>query len=261
MRFANAIVLAFVLLMLLLPSASAARPVIYATWTSTPPTIDGVFTPGEWSSPQIRFEAPTYPESYVLPTYAYFVYDESNLYVMVDAVGDKTDDEMDECLLWFNFDEDTLWVKVIVDITGAAGKEVTTPFHGVVGFGTSDNSQDQHKIYEFSVPLTLLEAEPGEAIDFCSPMEKYGSSMPYDPSHDDTPSRDNVWPLGLSSPPSDRSEWGQLVLGSPSPVGGIVTPLNTFAILVPWLAVIGLAGCAATVVVVAKKEKLLSAVT
>jgi hypothetical protein len=40
-----------------------------------------------------------------------------------------------------------------------------------------------------------------------------------------------------------------------APVGGIVAPVNTFAVLAPWLAVIGLVGCIGTVVVVAKKRR------
>jgi hypothetical protein len=37
--------------------------------------------------------------------------------------------------------------------------------------------------------------------------------------------------------------------------GGIVTPVNTFAVLSPWLAVVGAVGCIGTVVVVAKKRR------
>jgi hypothetical protein len=43
------------------------------------------------------------------------------------------------------------------------------------------------------------------------------------------------------------------VAGSCCAVGGCVQPVNTFALLSPWLAVIGLVGCVA-VVVVAKKR-------
>lgn len=39
------------------------------------------------------------------------------------------------------------------------------------------------------------------------------------------------------------------------PVGGVVIPVNVFAVLAPWLAVIGLVGCIGTVVVVAKKRR------
>jgi hypothetical protein len=41
----------------------------------------------------------------------------------------------------------------------------------------------------------------------------------------------------------------------PPAVGGVVEPANTFAVLVPWLAVIGLVGCIGTVFVVAKKRR------
>ncbi|MGD0549247.1 MAG: hypothetical protein ABSA81_01710 [Candidatus Bathyarchaeia archaeon] len=44
------------------------------------------------------------------------------------------------------------------------------------------------------------------------------------------------------------------VAGSCCAVGGCVQPVNTFGILSPWLAVIGLVGCIGTVVVVAKKR-------
>jgi len=40
-----------------------------------------------------------------------------------------------------------------------------------------------------------------------------------------------------------------------APVGGIVIPANNFAIVAPWLAVIGLVGCIGTAVVVAKKRR------
>ncbi len=40
------------------------------------------------------------------------------------------------------------------------------------------------------------------------------------------------------------------------PVGGCVQPVNNLAILPPWLVVIGLVGCSATVVVVARKRRL-----
>lgn len=39
------------------------------------------------------------------------------------------------------------------------------------------------------------------------------------------------------------------------PVGGIVIPVDTFAVLGPWVAVMALVGCIGTVVVVAKKRR------
>ena len=45
------------------------------------------------------------------------------------------------------------------------------------------------------------------------------------------------------------------VAGPCCAVGGCVQPVNTFALLSPWLAVIGLVGCIGTVAVVAKKRE------
>jgi hypothetical protein len=44
-------------------------------------------------------------------------------------------------------------------------------------------------------------------------------------------------------------------VATPVPVGGVVMPVNTFAIFAPWLAVIGVVACIGTVVVVAKKRR------
>jgi hypothetical protein len=41
----------------------------------------------------------------------------------------------------------------------------------------------------------------------------------------------------------------------PAPVGGLVIPANTLALVAPWLAVIGVVGCIGTAVVVAKKRR------
>jgi LPXTG-motif cell wall-anchored protein len=38
-------------------------------------------------------------------------------------------------------------------------------------------------------------------------------------------------------------------------VGGYVRPVNTFGLIAPWLAVIGLVGCIGTGAVLAKKRK------
>ena len=39
----------------------------------------------------ISLQITRHPDSYVLPTYVYFLNDNSNLYILVDAVGDHTD--------------------------------------------------------------------------------------------------------------------------------------------------------------------------
>jgi len=47
-----------------------------------------------------------------------------------------------------------------------------------------------------------------------------------------------------------------LTFGNPAaPVGGVMIPVNKFAVLAPWLAVIGLVGCIGAAVVVAKNRR------
>lgn len=239
MRFANLLISSLVLLLLILPSVSAASPVIHATWTSSPPTIDGIFAPGEWSGPQIVFEASTYPASYVLPTYVYFVNDASNLYVMVDAVGDTHDFSTDECLMWFNYDGHGFPLNE-VKIEGLSGTETTTPFHAKIGYGSSPNGAVDHKIYEFSIPLSWLGIAPGQPIQFCSPAYQKGRSLGYDSSN----GKDNIWPIGLiglTNGPVPLDLWGQVqVSAPPSPVGGFIEPVNKLAIFAPYVALFGL---------------------
>jgi hypothetical protein len=47
-----------------------------------------------------------------------------------------------------------------------------------------------------------------------------------------------------------------LTLGNAAAVGGVVIPVNMFAVLAPWLAVIGVVGCIVTVAIVARKRQL-----
>ena len=74
-----------------LPLVNSTRPVIRSAWTSTPPQIDGAFAPDEWANPQMVFQVPPYPKD-CLDASVYFANDGAKLYVMVDAIGDNTDD-------------------------------------------------------------------------------------------------------------------------------------------------------------------------
>ena len=124
-----------------------------------------------------------------------------------------------------------------------------------VGFGDSPNSATPHRIYEFSIPLTLISAMPGQSIDFSSPALGFKPvSMPYDPAT----GHDNVWPLGLVYDPSGilgEDTWGILSLSSGVPVGGVLEPLNKAAILAPYLSLITLLGTIAAAMT-AKKRRI-----
>jgi len=236
-----------------LPVATAPtlppRPVINSRWTGSPPSIDGVFTAGEWSNPQIFLTTPDYP----IAAYVYFLNDNSNLYVLVDAIGDMTDDANDECLLVFGFKSELPYFQVLVRIEGQDGEQVSNDFEGAIGFDVSPNSPSPppHKIYEFSIPFSYINAEPGQPIDFCSPaIGIKGASMPYDAGSE--PTRDNVWPYYLNI--GNIGTWGIFNQGQPRPVGGVLTPTNKLEVLAPYLALIGLVG--AVTVVVAMRRRL-----
>ena len=63
--------------------------------------------------------------------------DNSNLYVLVDAVGDKTFAGSDECLLVFGFTS-----RVALKVYGDGTLSPTTGFDGAVGFDSSPNSPE-----------------------------------------------------------------------------------------------------------------------
>jgi len=177
---------------------------------------------------------------YVKPTFVYFMNDNSRLYVLVDASGDGTNDGSDECLLVFGFPPPN---NVKVEIIGASGTRVTVNFDAAVGFDSSPNNQTAHKIYEFSIPFSYINAQPGQPLDFSSPLSGKHLSMPYDA----TTTHDNVWPVGLIE--SDISTYDTLDIGSPPiPVGGYMEPVNKLSIIAPYLTLLGLV---ATIAIVA----------
>ncbi|MEM3003916.1 MAG: hypothetical protein QXO25_01595 [Candidatus Bathyarchaeia archaeon] len=228
-----------------IPVTAAARPTVHSSWTASPPAIDGIYTAGEWANLQIVFKSPEYPESYVLPTYVYFLNDNMKLYVMVDAVGDINDHEQDVCLLWFDYKSEHPYRNVEVKVSGKKGVIVSDPFDAAVGFGSSPNSGVNHKIYEFGIPFSHIGLTPGGDIDFCSPFMKYGS-IPYDGDN----GKDNIWPqeLGMNLP-MKLDDWGILMTGISKPVGGLVVSARKLEILTPYLALAGLVAAASVAMI------------
>ncbi|MBD3207047.1 hypothetical protein GF319_11995 [Candidatus Bathyarchaeota archaeon] len=184
----------------------------------TPPLIDGVFTKGEWKVSQIYIVNNTeINEKTSIETYVYFLNDNKFLYVMVDATGDPTDSTglSDICLLVFQKNGD----EVRIHIEGTAGTTVDNDFFAKIGYGASPNNPNNHKIYEFKIPLEYLNIKAGENLDFCSPMEGKHGSMPYDGNT----LRDNIYPPGLLY--DDLSTWDEVEISKkPVAVGGQLLP-------------------------------------
>ena len=194
-------------LMLFAPRAAAAgRPVIYSKWTSSPPTIDGNFLTGEpWtSSLQITMLEPSFP----VTSYVYMLNDNTNLYVLVDAVDDHTSTAGDASLLVFDFTHQFRYK--VVDQSGFVWNSVSfsyVAYSGAVGgFGASPspNGDVNHRIYEFKIPLSDIDTQAGQVVDFSAPTGLKGSSIVYD----DSTTRDNIWPSGLNV--GDITTWGLL---------------------------------------------------
>ena len=225
------------------PFAYSQSPVINSQWTDTPPTIDGMVIVGEWSNLQLVMREPDYP----VEANAYFLNDESNLYVLVDAIEDITEDADDECLLVFDFE---LQIRVSIQGTSQNQQKSSEDFEAVIGFDSTPNRPEAHKIYEFCIPLSYINLEPGQAIEFCSPFWKSVASIPFDASggHEN----DNVWPpeIGLTQEwRTNRTLWGELSSENIAPVGGIITPANKLAILIPYLALVALIGAVISITI------------
>jgi hypothetical protein len=232
----------------MIPFAYSQRPVINSQYTVSPPTIDGTFTPSEWFNLQIVMTEPDFP----IDAFAYFMNDDSNLYVLVDAIEDTTENSnnpgpADECLLIFDFESNKI---IRIRGTSENWEKNSENFEAAIGFDSSPNSATTHKIYEFCIPFSYLNIEPGDPIDFCSPFWKNQASIPYDPTGGDF--NDNIWPPEIGTGTEwqeDRDLWGILSSGREATVGGIITPPNKLTILTPYLALAALIGAVISITI------------
>ncbi len=211
-------VFVFLFLFCLPMSALADRPeLVSRKFTGAAPSIDGIMGAGEWPGPpQIVFNQntePSPPYTYIIPTYVYFCNDLTYIYVLVDAVGDTTQNGYDECLLIFANGEKYILAEGLAD-----GRKCPDGIDYACGFGASPNSPSSHRIHEFRIPLSEINAIPGQIIDFCSPHDSkfkcfhMGGSLGFDAAN----GHDNIWPPGLDQvhnmSEASRGEWGLLQL-------------------------------------------------
>jgi hypothetical protein len=227
---------AFITLLSLLTSHlpiahSEPRPYIYSgNATGMTFTIDG--NPSDWETliPSLELNTQENPDkNYPVPSYVYFMNDTTDLYVLVDATGDTTDgldsncafskNCCDECYLRF----DTSRKVIEVEIGIIYGAFLTADFNppdveASIGFGTSVKSDTPHRIYEMKIPLSAIQAYPGQVINFFSPLIKeicdpYGGSIPFDGGTALSGDwKDNVYPFWLVE--TDVNTWAQLVLSN-----------------------------------------------
>jgi len=204
---------------------------VSSDYTDTPPTIDGVFTPGEWPATEaFVIDSPIH-------TRVYISNDDHFVYLFVDAAtysGDYTQDTGDDCdvVLYHNgkgiisqvFGDQSRHCEITHSATQPLGWSMAScTGKAMAGFGPSPDTAVHHRMYEFKVPLSSFNAAPGDIVSFGSPG--YNASMPHDASsgmHNDWPENSiisyyDTWAL-LHLAKSDRiavptlSQWGTLSL-------------------------------------------------
>jgi len=184
-------------------SAHAQGPTIVCQPLSgVPPTIDGGIGTGEWPA---AGNMVLQPPNYQIVTFFTCVYDAQNLYVLVDAVGDWTGGEGDECLLVFDLPPSHKIVEIWETATGIVHR-----FEGGAS-GQSEMGFDGNRAYEFMINLGSIGLQRGRSIPFYSPAQFKSpgvwASMPYDSDS----GKDNVFPYDLqvtAGPGPDASHVG-----------------------------------------------------
>ncbi len=171
------------------------RPDVTARWASTPPVIDGSFFSNEWND-AVHVDLVT-TDTGRTPATALIANDDRNLYVALDVTGDRTKDELDAAGLAFdvmNLDDpdqntdDRIGTGFVFRLGTHSFRETgyfnsmyeqywlrqspldTAPpraeLSAIYGFGTSPFESTPHRIFEFRIPLTMLNILPGQTIGF-----------------------------------------------------------------------------------------------
>jgi hypothetical protein len=181
-------------------SAQVSTNITSLPLAGSPPTIDGVMSAGEWIGPP---SASLRSTDYPIDTDVYFRNDAKYLYVLVDAIGDTTDDsgaaqcwQGDEALLVFGLPPNAMRAEIF-----AYDSIKTRPAYSVADQSDMGMSppgpSSQHRTYEFRIPLATLGVSPGGSIAFYSPREIKGPCGPVSMPYDGKTGRDNVYPAGL----------------------------------------------------------------
>jgi len=167
-------------------------PAISSPFTTTVPTIDGAMSPGEWADAHI--ENLSAISANFVPGLLFVKDDNERLYVAYDVTGDVTRDAYDTAAIGFDTFNDAIPRDGHDDQFALGGNicgeqahlvyssefefwilhdcpfDRSLPDHkglfGAWGFGTSDYSAADHRIYELAIPFALIKVQPGGTIGF-----------------------------------------------------------------------------------------------
>ena len=170
---------------------NGSTPTITSMWTDEAPTIDGVADPGEWDGTNAvdLVEADPVNE---LDSKLIVMNNATHLFVLYDVTGDTSEDEDDASSFSFdtgndetftNGEDDQFEMRCAPDMTahyiydGGWWSVDCSPFDqelpdhdglaGAYGFGPSEHEAADHRVFEYSIPLALIEASPGDVLGFC----------------------------------------------------------------------------------------------
>jgi hypothetical protein len=209
-----------------------APPRIYSTWASTAPIIDGAFGATEWSTASVTDLKTAYPLN-ELDGRLLVMNDGTNLYICYDIFGDMTMDNWDYTSVAFdtgNDDmlndggEDSFYVRgwtanpsmhYTYD-SGISGWSLDcSPFdtglpdhptlQGAASFGTSTGYSFDHRVFEYSIPLALIETTAGQIVGFL------GASQWDDGAYNDFDGLSSSWPVAFTAMPQ-ISQYGEIQL-------------------------------------------------
>ena len=200
---------------------------ITSEWAPSVPSVDGMVLAGEWDSAEVIDLTLVVPINGVEGEVR-IMNDAGSLYILIDAYGDLTLDTNDYASMAFDTDNDGVGTDDHEDQFYLSGTGQThyvydtawwawhcSPFdhdglYGEAGFGPSPTDARDHRIYEFSIPLSLLGAVQGDTLGFVLRSDSYWGL------YDGSMGTHSDWPMSFPSFP-ELSVFPDLILASSLP--------------------------------------------
>lgn len=228
-------------------------PSIHSGYTTTSPTIDGALGADEWTNATV--ENLTAILGNQVPALLLVMNDNEFLYIAYDAVGDTTQDSLDVAAVAFDTGNDNTATRDHEDEFVQGGwadnnqahfahnfgnnwtvrdSPFQPPLAGAWGFGASPASSADHRIYEFKIPLALLNATAGDTLGL------FGGSHLAPGLADFTARGWSTWPDWVPGP-IPLSGYGDLILAESGdtapPTISITSPSQGAVVIAPSVTV------------------------